>query len=125
MSTVSPTAPSLADFVTRINTEFAAIQKADQDANKSVVQRAISFGRTLSQAQEKVGPGKWVKWLNDNCSAISRQSPPSFPKLRQWTMPDPSPAIVFAKMVLLPYVAFVKLGGRGMVGSTRPRQTRD
>src|SRR6516165_7439626 len=42
------TSPSLTDLATRINSEFAAIQKADQDANKNVVQRAITFGRTLS-----------------------------------------------------------------------------
>jgi hypothetical protein len=81
MSTVSPTAPSLSDFATRINTEFAAIQKEDQDANKSVVQRAISFGRTLSQAQEKVGHGKWVKWLNDNCRDISVRTAQRYMKL--------------------------------------------
>jgi hypothetical protein len=81
LSAVSVAAPSLSDFATRINTEFAAIQKADQDANKSVVQRAITFGRTLSQAQEKVGHGKWVKWLNDNCHAISVRTAQRYMKL--------------------------------------------
>jgi Protein of unknown function (DUF3102) len=73
--------PSLSDFAARINTEFAAIQKTDQDANKSVVQRAITFGRTLSQAQEKVGHGKWVKWLNDNCRDISVRTAQRYMKL--------------------------------------------
>jgi hypothetical protein len=81
MSTASPTAPSLADFATRINTEFAAIQKTEHDANKTVVQRAISFGITLSQAKEKVGHGKWKKWLNDNCRAISERTAQRYMKL--------------------------------------------
>jgi hypothetical protein len=86
MSTDKPPAspiatPSLSDFATRINTEFTAIQKADQDANKTVVQRAIAFGRTLSQAQEKVGHGKWVKWLNDNCRDISVRTAQRYMKL--------------------------------------------
>jgi hypothetical protein len=75
------TLPSLSDLATRINTEFAAIQKADQDANKTVVQRAITFGRTLSQAKEKVGHGKWEKWLNDNCRAISARTAQRYMKL--------------------------------------------
>ncbi len=71
-TTPSPSAsPTLTDFAIRINTEFAAIQNADRDANKTVVQRAISFGRTLHQAKEKVGHGKWEKWLKDNCREIS------------------------------------------------------
>ena len=74
-------APSLSDFAARINTEFAAIQKTDQDANKTVVQRAISFGRTLSQAKEKVGHGKWEKWLNDNCRDISARTAQRYMKL--------------------------------------------
>jgi hypothetical protein len=84
MSTDKPppvAAPSLTDFATRINTEFAAIQKADQDANKAVVQRAITFGRTLSQAKEKVGHGKWEKWLNDNCRDISARTAQRYMKL--------------------------------------------
>ena len=56
IKTAPPSAvPSLTDLATKINSEFAAIQKADQDANKTVVQRAITFGRTLSQAKAKVG----------------------------------------------------------------------
>lgn len=74
-------APSLSDLATRINTEFAAIQKTDQDANKTVVQRAITFGRTLSQAKEKVGHGKWEKWLNDNCRDISVRTAQRYMKL--------------------------------------------
>jgi hypothetical protein len=74
-------APSLSDFAARINTEFAAIRKTDQDANKNVVQRAITFGRTLSQAKEKVGHGKWEKWLNDNCRDISVRSAQRYMKL--------------------------------------------
>ena len=73
--------PSLTDLAARINTEFAAIQKADQDANKTVVQRAITFGRTLSQAKEKVGHGKWEKWLNDNCRDISARTAQRYMKL--------------------------------------------
>lgn len=73
--------PSLSDFAARINTEFAAIQKADHDVNKGVVQRACAFGRTLSQAPEKVGHGKWVKWLNDNCRDISVRTAQRYMKL--------------------------------------------
>ena len=73
--------PSLSDLTTRINTEFAAIQKADRDANKTVVQRAISFGRTLCQAKEEVGHGRWEKWLNDNCRDISVRTAQRYMKL--------------------------------------------
>ena len=61
MTTDKPPGPSLSDLASRINTEFAAIQKAEHDTNKSAVQRAISLGRTLSQAKEKIGHGKWEK----------------------------------------------------------------
>ena len=82
IKTAPPSAvPSLSDLATRINSEFAAIQKADQDANKTVVQRAITFGRTLSQAKEKVGHGKWEKWLNDNCRDISARTAQRYMKL--------------------------------------------
>jgi Protein of unknown function (DUF3102) len=78
--TPAPT-PSLTDLATRINTEFAAIQKTDQDANKNVVQRATSFGRTLGQAKEKLGHGRWEKWLNDNCRDISVRTAQRYMKL--------------------------------------------
>jgi|SRR6516162_8448073 hypothetical protein len=83
MSTDKPPAPSpsLTDLATRINTEFAAIQKADQDANKTIVQRAITFGRALGQAKEKVGNGKWEKWLNDNCRDIPVRTAQRYMKL--------------------------------------------
>jgi Protein of unknown function (DUF3102) len=73
--------PSLTDLATKINTEFAAIRKADQDVNKGVVQRAITFGSTLCQAKDKVGHGKWEKWLNDNCGEISARSAQRYMKL--------------------------------------------
>ena len=73
--------PSLSDLATRINTEFAAIQKCDRDANNTVVQRAITFGRTLSQVKERVGHGKWEKWLNDNCRDISVRTAQRYMKL--------------------------------------------
>ena len=75
------TVPSLSDLATKINTEFAAIQKTDQDANKAVVLRAITFGKTLGQAKEKVGHGKWEKWLNDNCRDISARTAQRYMKL--------------------------------------------
>jgi len=73
--------PSLSDLAARINTEFAAIQKTEQDANRGAVQRAISLGRTLSQAKEKVGHGKWEKWLTDNCRSISGRTAQRYMKL--------------------------------------------
>ena len=81
MSTDKPPGPSLSDLATRINAEFAAIQKADRDTNKTVVQRAITFGRTLCQAKEEVGHGKWEKWLNDNCRDISARTAQRYMKL--------------------------------------------
>ena len=82
IKTAPPSAvPSLTDLATKINSEFAAIQKADQDANQTVVQRAITFGRTLSQAKEKVGHGKWEKWLNDNCRDVSARTAQRYMKL--------------------------------------------
>jgi hypothetical protein len=73
--------PSLTDLASRINTEFAAIQKAEQDTNKSAVQRAMGLGRTLTQAKEKVGHGKWEKWLTDNCRNISARTAQRYMKL--------------------------------------------
>src|SRR5207248_10422997 len=82
MNTAAPSlSPSLSDFAAKINTEFAANQKAEQDTNKSIVQRAIGFGRTLCQAKEKVGHGKWEKWLNDNCRDISVRTAQRYMKL--------------------------------------------
>jgi len=81
MSTDKPPGPSLSDLATRINSEFAALQKADRDTNKTVVQRAITFGRTLCQAKEEVGHGKWEKWLNDNCRDISVRTAQRYMKL--------------------------------------------
>jgi hypothetical protein len=69
--TTPPSSPSLADFAARINTEFAAIQKADYDGNRNVVTRAIGLGRTLCQAKDKLPHGKWGKWLADYCGDIS------------------------------------------------------
>ena len=73
--------PSLTDLASRINTEFAAIQKAEQDANKGAIHRAIGLGRTLCQAKEKVGHGKWEKWLTDNCRNISARTAQRYMKL--------------------------------------------
>jgi hypothetical protein len=72
---------SLSDLASRINTEFAAIQKAEQDTNKSAVHRAMGLGRTLTQAKEKVGHGKWEKWLTDNCRNISDRTAQRYMKL--------------------------------------------
>jgi len=73
--------PSLDDFAAKINSEFAAIQKADYDTNKNVVQRAIALGRTLCQAKDKVGHGKWEKWREDNCGDISKRTAQRYMKL--------------------------------------------
>jgi hypothetical protein len=77
----APVEPSLTDLASRINTEFAAIQRADFDTNKSVVQRAITFGRTLCQAKDRLGHGKWEKWLKDNCTEISKRTAERYMKL--------------------------------------------
>jgi hypothetical protein len=81
MTSPAPSSPSLADFAARINTEFAAIQKADYDGNRTVVQRAIGLGRTLCQAKDKVNHGKWEKWLVDNCAEISKRTAQRYMKL--------------------------------------------
>jgi len=39
------------------------------------------LGRTLTQAKEKVGHGKWEKWLNDNCRDISARTAQRYMKL--------------------------------------------
>ena len=62
------TSPSLTDLATRINSEFAAIQKADQDANKNVVQRAITFGRTWQVGE--VAQRQLPRHLRPHCPAI-------------------------------------------------------
>ena len=49
--------------------------------SRKPIKTAITFGRTLSQAKEKVGHGKWEKWLNDNCRAISARTAQRYMKL--------------------------------------------
>jgi hypothetical protein len=67
------------DWVTTINTEYAALEKADKDAittsakaSHSVVERAIRFGGILKKAKDAIGHGTWGKWLKDNCKIKER-----------------------------------------------------
>jgi Protein of unknown function (DUF3102) len=73
--------PAPADIAARINSEFAAINNHDATSNKNVVERAIRLGKTLRDTKEKVGHGKWIKWLRDNCSDISERTATRYMKL--------------------------------------------
>jgi hypothetical protein len=56
MSEIKPApSPSLTDLASRINTEFAAIQKAEQDTNKSAPPR-YWFGQNALSGEGKGRP---------------------------------------------------------------------
>jgi Protein of unknown function (DUF3102) len=42
-----------------------------QEAEKGLAERALTFGKLLIEAKEKVGHNNWLKWLETNCKQIS------------------------------------------------------
>jgi hypothetical protein len=77
-------AADLNELATRINTEYSAILKADQDAkaaNHSVVERAIALGQILHSAKERVAHGEWLNWLKTYCSEVEERTAQRYMKL--------------------------------------------
>jgi hypothetical protein len=51
------------------------------NAPKVVLQHAITAGNALNEAKSKVGHGKWLAWLKDNCPDISDRTAERYMKL--------------------------------------------
>jgi Protein of unknown function (DUF3102) len=60
----------LGDLATRIKTYHAAVK----DAAKNVVEKAIAAGTLLKEAKDKVGHGKFLPWLAENCELSERSA---------------------------------------------------
>lgn len=58
----------LADLATRIKGHHAAVK----DAAKNVIEKAIAAGTLLKEAKDKVGHGKFLPWLAENCELSER-----------------------------------------------------
>jgi hypothetical protein len=92
----------LVELATRINTDYAAIVKADREAmtaNHNIVERAISLGQMLHAAKDRAGHGEWLTWLKANCPDLpertaqrymnlSTKSPKLREKMKSATMAD-------------------------------------
>lgn len=65
---LKPSGDPLADLATRIKTYHVAVK----DAAKNVVEKAIAAGTLLKEAKDKVGHGKWLLWLEENCELSER-----------------------------------------------------
>src|SRR5262245_41412085 len=46
-----------------------------------VLQHAINAGKALNEAKSKVGHGKWLAWLEENCPDISERTAERYMKL--------------------------------------------
>jgi hypothetical protein len=51
------------------------------NAPRVVLQHAITAGAALNEAKSKVGHGKWLAWLKDNCPDISDRTAERYMKL--------------------------------------------
>jgi hypothetical protein len=51
------------------------------NAPRIVLQHAITAGAALNEAKSKVGHGKWLAWLKDNCPDISDRTAERYMKL--------------------------------------------
>jgi len=51
------------------------------NAPRVVLQHAITAGAALNEAKAKVGHGKWLAWLKDNCPDISDRTAERYMKL--------------------------------------------
>src|SRR5262245_12758692 len=65
---LKPSNDPLADLATRIKAHHAAVR----DAARNVVEKAIAAGTLLKEAKDKVGHGKWLTWLEENCELSER-----------------------------------------------------
>jgi hypothetical protein len=53
------------------------------NSTKVVLQHAITAGNALNEAKSKVGHGKWLAWLEDNCPDISNRTAERYMKLAE------------------------------------------
>src|SRR6516165_11347306 len=51
------------------------------NSTKVVLQHAINAGDALNEAKSKVGHGKWLAWLEENCPDISNRTAERYMKL--------------------------------------------
>ena len=59
----------------------AGLIKSAREKNREALAEAILCGQKLKRARELVGPGGWVRWLQENCPQISRQTALKWMKL--------------------------------------------
>ena len=55
--------------------------KAAREKSREALAEAILCGQKLKRTKELVGPGCWVRWLQENCPQISRQTALKWMKL--------------------------------------------
>src|SRR5262245_23143047 len=53
------------------------------NSTKVVLQHAITAGNALNEAKSKVGHGKWLAWLEENCPEISDRTAERYMKLAE------------------------------------------
>ena len=53
------------------------------NSTKVVLQHAITAGNALNEAKSKVGHGKWLAWLEENCPDISNRTAERYMKLAE------------------------------------------
>jgi hypothetical protein len=68
--TSSRAADPLADLVATIKNLHAAVV----EASRNVVMKAIDAGTALNEAKAKVGHGRWLSWLKQNCGLSERRA---------------------------------------------------
>src|SRR2546430_17112354 len=62
-------------------TLFRSLIKAAREKSREALAEAILCGQKLKRTKELVGPGCWVRWLQENCPQISRQTALKWMKL--------------------------------------------
>jgi hypothetical protein len=60
---------------------LAGLTKAVREKSREALAEAILCGQKLKRTKELVGPGGWVRWLQENCPQISRQTALKWMKL--------------------------------------------
>jgi Protein of unknown function (DUF3102) len=72
MADVTELKPSGGDPLAELATKIKAHHAAVKDAARNVVEKAIAAGTLLKEAKDKVGHGKFLPWLAENCDLSER-----------------------------------------------------
>jgi hypothetical protein len=71
------------EMAVRINAEYAAILSDQRENSHKTVERAIKVGLSLRTCKSKVGHGNWLKWVKENCPAMSKSTVERWMKLAE------------------------------------------